>query len=132
MKASHSFLVTIHGTASEMDVLEHFTEHLDRKSFSIHDIHYLNFQAVHSLLIRLELLNSTDKDYLAKELDVVAKKNNFELIINPLPESSVVSSGHQYILTLLSQQIHPRLLTKLFCHLRKKQLRVTEISPLEA
>ena len=132
MKASHSFLVTIQGTASEMDVLEHFTEHLDRKSFYIHDIHYLNFQAVHSLLIRLELLNSTDKDYLAKELDVVAKKNNFELIINPLPETSVVSSGHQYILTLLSQQIHPRLLTKLFCHLRKKQLRVTEISPLDA
>jgi len=73
-EASHSFLVTIQGTASEMDVLEHFTEDLDRKSFSIHDIHYLNFQAVHSLLIRLELLNSTDKDYLAKELDVVAKK----------------------------------------------------------
>ena len=132
MKASHSFLVSIQGTTSEKDILEHFTEHLDRKSFSIHDIHYLNFQAVHSLLIRLELLNSTDKDYLAKELDVVAKKNNFELIINPLPETSVVSSGHQYILTLLSQQIHPRLLTKLFCHLRKKQLRVTEISPLEA
>ena len=54
------------------------------------------------------------------------------MIINPLPETSVVSSGHQYILTLLSQQIHPRLLTKLFCHLRKKQLRVTEISPLDA
>ena len=74
MNASHSFLVTIQGTASEMDVLEHFTENLDRKSFPIHDIHYLNFQAVHSLLIRLELLNSTDKDYIAKELDVVAKK----------------------------------------------------------
>ena len=75
--------------------MEHFTEHFDRKSFSIHDIHYLNFQAVHSLLIRLELLNSTDKDYLSKELDVVAKKQNFELIINALPETSVVSSGHQ-------------------------------------
>ena len=131
-EASHSFLVSIQGTASEMDVLEHFTEDLDRKSFSIHDIHYLNFQAVHSLLICLELLNSTDKDFLAKELDIVAKKNNFELIIIPLPESSVVSSGYQYILNLLSQQINPRLLTKLFYHLRKKQLRVTEISPFDA
>ena len=74
MKASHSFLVTTRGTASERDNLEHFTEHLNRKFFSIHDIYYLNFQAVHSLLIRLELLNSTDKDYIAKELDVVAKK----------------------------------------------------------
>ena len=54
------------------------------------------------------------------------------MIINPLPESSVVSSGHQYILTLLSQQIHPRLLTKLFFLLRKKQLQVAEISPLDA
>ena len=54
------------------------------------------------------------------------------MIINPLPETSVVSSGHQYILTLLSQQIHPRLLTKLFCHLGKKKLRVTGISPLDA
>ncbi len=102
-----------------LDVLEHFTKQLEERSFSILDMHYLNFQLALFLLIRLEFSDFTDKNLsLRKEFDKVAKKYQLELLINPLPEMTIVSLVHRYILTLLSQQLRTEFFTKLFRHLR--------------
>ena len=132
MKAFQNFLITIQGATTEKDVLERFTEQLEQLSFTIRDMHYLNFESSLSLLMRLELAESADKESLTKVLDKVAKKYKLELLIYPLPESCATVGSHSYILTLLCQYLPPQLLTKLFRHLRKRQLIVTEVSPLEA
>ena len=132
MNTSQNFLISIQGVTTENDVLERFTGQLEHLSFSIQDLHYLNFQSSLSILMRLELEQSTDKESLNKVLDKVAKQFKLELLIYPLPERSIAASSHPYFLTLLSQKLQPQLLTKLFCHLREKQLCVTEINPLDA
>jgi phosphoserine phosphatase len=132
MKSSQSFLLTIQGAVSWKDVLENIMEQLGSKSIVIQDIHYLNYQEVHTLLVRFELSDTAYKDHLLCELEAYAKKNNLELIINSIPEAAVETLENRYILTLLSQQIHPRLLTNLFLRLRENQLQITEISPLDA
>ena len=113
-----------------MDVLEHFTVHLEHSAFSIRDIHYINSQL--SLLVRLELADSTDIAVLRKELDIASKKYNLEIQINPLNEAPTASPVYRYILTLLSQQLRPELLTKLFRQLRERSIHVAGFSPLEA
>ena len=120
------------GPVSEVDVLEHFTVHLEHSAFSIRDIHYINSQSALSLLVRLELADSADIAVLRKELDIAAKKYNLEIQINPLNEAPAASPVYRYILTLLSQQLRPELLTKLFRQLRERSLHVAGISPLEA
>ena len=45
---------------------------------------------------------------------------------------TIVSPVHRYILTLLRQQLRTELLTKLFRHLRERQLHITAASPLDA
>ena len=65
-------------------------------------------------------------------MDKVAKKYQLELLISPLPEMTIVSPVHRYILTLLSQQLCTEFLTKLFRHLRERQLHITAASPLDA
>ena len=69
---------------------------------------------------------------LRKELDKVAKKYQPELLISPLLEMTIVSPVHRYILTLLRQQLRTELLTKLFLHLRGRQLHITAVSPVDA
>ena len=100
--------------------------------FSILDMHYLNCQSALFLLIRLEVSDFTDKNSLRKELDKVAKKYQLELLISPLPEMTIVSPIHRYILTLLSQQLRTEFLKRLFRHLRERQLHITAVSPLDA
>ena len=132
MSDSQNLLVTMQGPVSEVDVLEHFTVHLEHSAFSIRDIHYINSQSALSLLVRLELADSADIAVLRKELDIAAKKYNLEIQINPLNEAPAASPVYRYILTLLSQQLRPELLTKLFRQLRERSLHVAGISPLEA
>ena len=132
MSDSQNLLVTMQGPVSEVDVLEHFTEHLEHSAFSIRDIHYINSQSALSLLMRLELADSADIAVLRKELDIAAKKYNLEIQINPLNGAPAASPVYRYILTLLSQQLRPELLTKLFRQLRERSLHVAGISPLEA
>ena len=132
MKTTQNFLITIQGATSEKDVLERFTSQLERLSFSIQNMHFLNFQSSLFLLMHLELAESSDKKSLTKVLDKVAKHYKLELLICQLPESSITSPENRYILTLLSRQLPPELLTKLFRHLRKNQLCVTEVRPLDA
>jgi phosphoserine phosphatase len=132
MNSAQNFLITIQGTTNESDVLERFTEKLEHLNFSIKDLHYLNFQSSLSLLMRLELAQSADKESLTVVLEKVAKQYQLELLVFPLPQIPVAVPNHRYILTLLSRQLPPQLLTKLFRHLREKQLCVTEVSPLEA
>ena len=74
MSDSQNLLVTMQGPVSEVDVLEHFTVHLEHSAFSIRDIHYINSQSALSLLMRLELADSADIAVLRKELDIAAKK----------------------------------------------------------
>ena len=74
MSDSQNLLVTMQGPVSEVDVLEHFTVHLEHSAFSIRDIHYINSQSALSLLVRLELADSADIAVLRKELDIAAKK----------------------------------------------------------
>ena len=119
------------GPVSEVDVLEHFTVHLEHSAFSIRDIHYINSQSALSMLVRPELVDSADIAVLRKELDIAAK-NNLEIQINPLNEAPAASPVYRYILTLLSQQLRTELLTKLFRQLRERSLHVAGISPLEA
>ena len=69
---------------------------------------------------------------LRKELDKVAKVYQPELLISPLREMTIISPVHRYILTLLRQQLRTELLTKLFHHLRKRQLHIKAVSPLDA
>ena len=57
MNYSQNFLITVQGTATMLDVLEHFTKQLEERSFSILDKHYLNCQLALFLLIRLEVSN---------------------------------------------------------------------------
>ena len=132
MNSAQNFLITIQGTTNESDVLERFTEKLEHLNFSIKDLHYLNFQSSLSLLMRLELAQSADKESLTVVLEKVAKQYQLELLVFPLPQIPVAVPNHRYILTLLSRQLPPQLLTKLFRHLREKQLCVTEVSPLDA
>tara|TARA_B100000408_G_C10166878_1_gene168878 strand:- start:196 stop:513 length:318 start_codon:yes stop_codon:yes gene_type:complete len=105
MNTSQNFLISIQGVTTENDVLERFTGQLEHLSFSIQDLHYLNFQSSLSILMRLELEQSTDKESLNKVLDKVAKQFKLELLIYPLPERSIAASSHPYILTLLSQKL---------------------------
>ena len=132
MNPAQNFLITIQGVTNERDVLERFTEKLEHLNFSIRDLHYLNFQSSLSLLMRLELAQSVDKESLTVVLENVAKQYQLELLVFPLPQMPVATLIHRYILTLLSRQLPPQLLTKLFRHLREKQLLVTEVSPLDA
>ncbi len=74
MSDSQNLLVTMQGPVSEVDVLEHFTVHLEHSAFSIRDIHYINSQSALSLLVRLELADSADIAVLRKELDIAEKK----------------------------------------------------------
>ena len=69
---------------------------------------------------------------LRKELDKVAKKYKLELLISSLPEMTIVSLVHRYILSLLNQQLRTEFLTKLFRHLRERQLHITAVSQLDA
>ncbi len=132
MNPAQNFLITIQGVTNERDVLERFTEKLEHLNFSIRDLHYLNFQSSLSLLMRLELAQSADKESLTVVLENVAKQYQLQLLVFPLPQMPVATPIHRYILTLLSRQLPPQLLTKLFRHLREKQLLVTEVSPLDA
>ncbi|MDP6295629.1 MAG: phosphoserine phosphatase SerB [SAR324 cluster bacterium] len=132
MNPAQNFLITIQGVTNERDVLERFTEKLEHLNFSIRDLHYLNFQSSLSLLMRLELAQSADKESLTVVLENVAKQYQLELLVFPLPQMPIATPIHRYILTLLSRQLPPQLLTKLFRHLREKQLLVTEVSPLDA
>ena len=84
MSDSQNLLVTMQGPVSEVDVLDNFTVHLEHSDFSIRDIHYINCQSVLSLLVRLELADSADIDFLRKELYIAAKKYNLEIQINLL------------------------------------------------
>ena len=65
-------------------------------------------------------------------MDKVAKKYQLELLISPLPEMTIVSPVHRYILTLLRQQLRTELLTKLFRHLQERQRHIMAVSPLNA
>ena len=103
MSDSQNLQVTMQGPVSEVDVLEHFTVHLEHSAFPIRDIHYINSQSALSLLVRLELADSTDITVLRKELDIAAKKYNLEIQINPLNEAPTASPVYRYILTLLSR-----------------------------
>ena len=132
MNPAQNFLITIQGVTNERDVLERFTEKLEHLNFSIRDLHYLNFQSSLSLLMHLELSQSADKESLTVVLENVVKQYQLELLVFPLPQMPVATPIHRYILTLLSRQLPPQLLTKLFRHLRKKGLLVTEVSPLDA
>jgi phosphoserine phosphatase len=132
MNSAQNFLITIQGATTEKDVLERFTEQLECLNFSIRDLHYLNFQSSLSLLMRLEVAESVDKETLTVVLEKVAKQYQLELLVFPLPQMSIAVPNHRYILTLLSRKLPPQLLTKLFRHLREKQLYVTEVSPLDA
>ena len=132
MNPAQNFLITIQGVTNERDVLERFTEKLEYLNFSIRDLHYLNFQSSLSLLMHLELSQSAEKESLTVVLENVVKHYQFELLVFPLPQMPVATPIHRYILTLLSRQLPPQLLTKLFRHLREKQLLVTEVSPLDA
>ena len=132
MNPAQNFLITIQGVTNERDVLERFTEKLEHLNFSIRDLHYLNFQSSLSLLMHLELSQSADKESLTVVLENVVKQYQLELLVFPLPQMPVATPIHRYILTLLSRQLPPQLLTKLFRHLREKQLLVTEVSPLDA
>ena len=132
MNPAQNFLITIQGVTNERDVLERFTEKLEHLNFTIRDLHYLNFQSSLSLLMHLELAQSADKESLTVVLENVAKQYQLELLVFPLPQMPVATPIHRYILTLLSRQLPPQLLTKLFRHLREKQLLVTEVSPLDA
>ncbi len=132
MNSAQNFLITIQGATTEKDVLERFTEQLEYLNFSIRDLHYLNFQSSLSLLMRLEVAESVDKETLTVVLEKVAKQYQLELLVFPLPQMSIAVPNHRYILTLLSRKLPPQLLTKLFRHLREKQLYVTEVSPLDA
>ncbi|MBC8258627.1 MAG: phosphoserine phosphatase SerB [SAR324 cluster bacterium] len=132
MSETQSFLVTVQGPTAEQDVLEHFMEQLEDSSFSISALHYLNCQSALSLLMHLELSDSADLKLLTQELHQLANKFQLELLISPLQNFKVTPPAHRYILTLLSQQLRPELLTKLFRYLRDKQLRVTAVSPLDA
>ena len=89
MNVTNNFLISIQGTAADKDVLESFTAQLELLSFSLKDMHYLNFRSSISLLMRLELAESCDQDYLKKVLDKVANKYKLELQIHSLPDSSV-------------------------------------------
>jgi len=131
MNSAQNFLITIQGATTEKDVLERFTEQLEYLNFSIRDLHYLNFQSSLSLLMRLEVAESVDKETLTVVLEKVAKQYQLELLVFPLPQMSIAVPNHRYILTLLSRKLPPQLLTKLFRHLREKQLYVTEVSPLD-
>ena len=132
MNPAQNFLITIQGVTNEREVLERFTEKLEHLNFSIRDLHYLNFQSSLSLLMHLELSQSADKESLTVVLENVVKQYQLELLVFPLPQMPVATPIHRYILTLLSRQLPPQLLTKLFRHLRKKGLLVTEVSPLDA
>ena len=44
MNDLQNFLITVQGPAIMLDVLEHFTKHLEERSFSIMDMHSLNCQ----------------------------------------------------------------------------------------
>ena len=132
MNSAQNYLITIQGDTTERDVLERFTEQLEHLKFSVRDLHYLNFESSLSLLMRLELAESADKESLTKVLDKVARQFQLGLLIHPLPVISIDAPIHRYILTLLSRQLPPRLLSKLFRHLREKQLCVKEVSPLDA
>ena len=55
MNTSQNFLISIQGITTENDVLERFMGQLEHLSFSIQDLHYLNFQSSLSILMRLEL-----------------------------------------------------------------------------
>ena len=132
MNPAQNFLITIQGVTNERDVLERFTEKLEHLNFSIRDLHYLNFQSSLSLLMHLELSQSADKESLTVVLENVVKQYQLELLVFPLPQMPVATPIHRYILTLLSRQLPPQLLTKLFRHLREKGLLVTEVSPLDA
>ena len=89
MNVTSNFLISIQGTAADKDVLESFTAQLELLFFSLKDMHYLNFRSSISLLMRLELAESCDQDYLKKVLDKVANKYKLELQIHSLPDSSV-------------------------------------------
>ncbi len=132
MNPAQNFLITIQGVTNEREVLERFTEKLEHLNFSIRDLHYLNFQSSLSLLMHLELSQSADKESLTVVLENVVKQYQLELLVFPLPQMPVATPIHRYILTLLSRQLPPQLLTKLFRHLREKGLLVTEVSPLDA
>ena len=131
MNDSQNFLITIQGPATVLDVLVHFTKQLEERSFSILDMYYLNCQSALFLLILLEFSGFTDKNSLRKELDKVAKKYQLDLLNSPVPEMTIVSPVHRYILTLLSQHPRTEFLTKLFHHLRERPLHITAVNPLD-
>ena len=114
MNPAQNLLIIIQCASIEREVLERFTEKLDDLNFSIRDLHYLNFQSSLSMLMRLELAQSADKESLTVVLENVAKQYQLELLVFPLPQMPVTTPIHRYILTLLSQQLPPQLLTKLF------------------
>ena len=64
MNDSQNFLITVQGPATMLDVLEHFTKHLEERSLSSVDMHPLNCQSALFLLIRLEVSDFTDKNPL--------------------------------------------------------------------
>ena len=65
-------------------------------------------------------------------LENVVKQYQLELLVFALPKMPVATPIPRYILTLLSRQLPPQLMAKLFRHLWEKQLLVTEVSPLDA
>ncbi|HCV44553.1 MAG TPA: hypothetical protein DF909_00450, partial [Deltaproteobacteria bacterium] len=99
MNPAQNFLITIQGATTERDVLERFTEKLEHLNFSIRDLHYLNFQSSLSLLMRLELAQSADKESLTVVLENVAKQYQLELLVFPLPQMPIATPIHRYILT---------------------------------
>ena len=127
MNTSQNFLISIQGVTTENDILERFTGQLEHLSFSIQDLHYLNFQSSISILMRLELEQSTDKESLNKVLDKVAKQFKLELLIYPLPERSIAASSHPYFLTLLRLL---RFEMGLLGSIEKKRLRTVPVDNL--
>ena len=81
MNDSQNFLITFQRLPTMLDVLEHFTKRLEERSFPILDMQYLNSKSTFSLLIRLEISDSVDKDPLRKELNIVAKKYQLDHIV---------------------------------------------------
>ena len=70
--------------------------------------------------MRFEIADSTDRAVRRKELEIAAKNYNLEIQINPFNEAPAASHVYRYLLTLLSQQLRPELLTKLFRQLLER------------
>ena len=74
MNDSQNFLITVQGPATMLDVLEHFTKQLEERSISILNMHYLNCQSAHFMLIRLDLSDFTYKNLSEKRIGQSSKK----------------------------------------------------------